>query len=74
ALQTTSADMKSFLQAVQRRDQRAVLALQPKLDADTKALDSLGTSGVDTYERTLMQPYIDRYDSGMRAAGFTVKA
>jgi hypothetical protein len=29
---------------------------------------------VDAYERTLMQPYIDRYDSGMRAAGFTVKA
>jgi hypothetical protein len=73
-LQATSTDMRTYLQAIQRRDSRGALAAQTRLDADTKALDSLDQTGVDAYERTLLQPYRDRYDSGVRAAGFTIKS
>jgi hypothetical protein len=73
-LQTTSADMKTYLQAIQRRDRAGAATALTRLDADVKALDTVDQTGVDAYERTLLQPYRDRYDSGVRAAGFTVKA
>jgi hypothetical protein len=66
--------MKTYLQAIQRRDRAGAATALSRLDADVNALDTVDQTGVDAYERTLLQPYRDRYDSGVRAAGFTVKA
>jgi hypothetical protein len=73
SMQTLSTDLNAFLRAAQRRDQRTVQALQPKVDADATALDNFDSVSLDAYERTLLQPYLDRFDSGVRAAGFTPK-
>jgi hypothetical protein len=70
-LQTLSTDLDAFLVAAQRRDAATVLALEPKVDADATALENFDTQGLDAYEKTLLQPYEDRYDAGVRAAGFT---
>lgn len=74
SLQTLSTDLNAFLQAAQKRDQRSLASLQPKLEADANALSTFDTQGLDSYEQTLLQPYLDRFDSGVRAAGFTPKA
>jgi hypothetical protein len=72
-MQTLSTDLNAFLRAAQRRDRSTVLALQPKIDADARAIGSFDPAALDAYERTLLQPYHDRFDSGVRAAGFTPK-
>jgi len=70
-MQTLSGDLKSFLQAAQRGNRSAALALEPKIEADSTALQSFDSKALDSYEQTLLQPYEDRFDSGVRAAGFT---
>jgi uncharacterized protein YukE len=70
-MQTTSSDMQAYLQAVQRRDRNALPGLEKRLTADTTAIQNFDEAGMVAYQRTLMQPYKDRYDSGVRAAGFT---
>lgn len=70
-LQTLSTDLKALVQAVQRQDIGAVQAQQQRLDADGAALEGFDEQGFDSYERTVLQPYVDRFDSGVRAAGFT---
>lgn len=74
SLQTLSTDLNAFLVAAQRRDSARVLALEPKVTADANALENFDTQGLDAYEKTLLQPYEDRYDAGVRAAGFTPAA
>jgi hypothetical protein len=70
-MQKLSTDLNAFLQAAQRHDSRTVLALEPKVQTDITALESFDAAGLESYERTLLQPYEDRFDSGVRAAGFT---
>jgi hypothetical protein len=70
-MQTLSTDLASFLRAAQRGDRSTALSLEPKVEADSTALQSFDSQGLDAYERTLLQPYEDRFDSGVRAAGFT---
>src|SRR5215467_10164977 len=72
-MQTLSTDLNAFLQAAQRQDSRTVLALEPKVVADLTALENFDAKGLESYEQTLLQPYEDRFDSGVRAAGFTPK-
>lgn len=72
-MQTTSTDLNAFLRAVQARDSGTIQALTPRLDADVAALDSLDITGLETYEQTLIQPYRDRYDAAVKAAGYTLK-
>lgn len=45
--------------------------LKPKIQADAAALQSFDTQDLNSYDRTLLKPYEDRFDSGVRAAGFT---
>jgi hypothetical protein len=73
SMQTLSTDLNAFLQAAQRQDSRTVLALEPKVVGDFSALETFDTKGMESYEQTLLQPYEDRFDSGVRAAGFTPK-
>jgi len=70
-LQTLSTDLNAFLRAAQREDAATVLALVPKVEADSNALGSFDSQGMSSYEQTLLQPYLDRFDSGVRGAGFT---
>jgi hypothetical protein len=70
-MQTLSSDLNAFLKAAQRGDRGTALALEPKVESDSTALQSFDSQGLDSYERTLLQPYEDRFDSGVRAAGFT---
>lgn len=70
-LRTLLGDLQSYLQALERNDRGAVRSLNTKLDADTKALDSLNPSSLDSYERALVQPHRDRYLVDLKAAGFT---
>ena len=72
-LLATSADLHEFLQAVQRNDRVAADSIQPLLDADASAVGSFDQADMAAYEQTLLQPYRDRYESGARAAGFSVK-
>lgn len=69
-LQTLSTDLNAFLRAAQRGDRNTALGIEPKVEADSTALQSFDSQGLDSYERTLLQPYEDRFDSGVRAAGF----
>ncbi len=71
SLQALSTDFNGYLQAAQRGDLRAEQALALKIQADAAALESFDGQGLNSYERTLLQPYEDRFDSGVRAAGFT---
>ncbi len=73
-LQAFSMDFHGFLQAVQRGDPGAAQALEPRLEADAAAVETFDGPGLDAYERTLLQPYEDRFNSGVRAAGFTPTA
>jgi hypothetical protein len=70
-MQTLSTDLDAFLQAAQRGDSRRAQALEPKVEADATAAEAFDSQGFTSYEQTLLQPYIDRFDSGVRAAGFT---
>lgn len=71
SLQALSTDFNRFLQAVQRGDTRGAQALEPRIEADAAALVSFDAQGLNAYERTILQPYEDRFDKGVRAAGFT---
>jgi hypothetical protein len=71
--QTLSIDLNAFVQAAQRQDSGAIRAQQVQFDADMAALNGFDEQGHDSYERTLLQPYVDRFDSGVGAAGFTPK-
>ena len=71
SLQELSTDLNGFLQAVQQGDPGGAHALDPRLQADAAALQTFDAPGLDAYERTLLQPYEDRFDAGVRAAGFT---
>jgi len=73
SMQTLSTDLNAFLQAAQRQDSRTVTALEPKVEGDITALETFDAKGLESYEQTLLQPYEDRFDSGVRAAGFTPK-
>jgi hypothetical protein len=70
-MQTLAADLDAFLRAAQSGNLVAALALAPRVQADSTALQSFDSQGLDTFEQTLLQPYKDRFDSGVRAAGFT---
>jgi hypothetical protein len=72
ATQKLATDFEAFLQAVQRGDAAAEARLVTSLDDDARALQSFDTAAIDSYEQSLAQPYIDRYERGMKAAGFTL--
>jgi len=69
-LQTLSTDLETLLQAARHLDLITVLTLQPKVQADGAVVEAFDSDGLESYERTLLQPYVDRFDSGVRAAGF----
>jgi len=71
SMQTLSTDLNAFLRAAQRGDRGTALTLEPKVEADSTALESFDSQGLGSYEQTLLQPYEDRFDAGVRAAGFT---
>jgi hypothetical protein len=68
---TLSADLDAYLQAARRGDLLGALAAVPKVQADATALQSFDSPGLQSYEQTLLRPYEDRFDLGVRAAGFT---
>jgi hypothetical protein len=70
-MQTLSTDLHAFVQAYQRDDLDTLVSLQPKIDADTTALENFDSQGLDTYEQNLLQPYQDQFNAGFRAAGFS---
>jgi len=69
-MQALSTDLNAFLKAAQRGDRSTALGLEPRVEADSTVLQSFDSQGLDSYEQTLLQPYEDRFDSGVRAAGF----
>jgi hypothetical protein len=71
-LATAAADLKQLVQAAQRKDLRTINALGPKLDADTSALDKFDQQGASKFYDQLFKPYLDRYDTSLRQAGFKV--
>jgi hypothetical protein len=70
-LQKLSTDVGALLQAERRLDLGTALALGSKVQADVAVVEAFDSQGLDSYEQTLLQPYLDRFDSGVRAAGFT---
>ncbi len=70
SLQALSTDYNGYLQAVQRGDLKGEQALAPRIQADATALQTFDGQGLNSFERTLLQPYENRFDSGVRAAGF----
>jgi len=69
-IQTTARDIQALLQAQQRKDTKAAAAVLPRLQADQKALEGYQSSAIDSYDQKLLQPYRDRYEAGLKAAGF----
>lgn len=65
------SDFQSFLQAYRGNDAAAEQRLLTALEDDARALQSFNTGQIDSYEQSLAQPYIDRYERGMKAAGVT---
>lgn len=69
-------DFKRFIQAVQARDNRTVIALGPKLEDEMNGLidaaNKLDDKTVQATVQQLFQPYVDRYNAGLRAAGIQV--
>jgi hypothetical protein len=73
SLQTLVLDLKAILQAAQANDFDRLQSLQPKLDADAKALEAFDQKGFDDYETALAKPYRDRFEAGVRKAGFQLR-
>lgn len=72
ALQSTAADVKKVVQAVQAKDLRTATALEPKLDSDEKALNTFDENAAKAQAAQIFQPYRARYETALRAAGFRV--
>lgn len=78
ALTTLATDMKALLTAMQAQDFDALQAAASRMEANGSALSSQLSSAdveqaVATFEQTLLKPYVDRYNAGMKAAGITVE-
>jgi hypothetical protein len=69
-LKAMTDDMKQLLEAVQYRNAAAVQILVPKVKADANAMSSDDLSDMGPFEQKLLLPYIDGYNSGVKAAGF----
>lgn len=69
AMLTFVADNKLLLQAMKARDAQAGDAAAKKLDADQNAL-TFDEHGFEAAEDGLLKPYLDRYNSAMKRAGF----
>jgi hypothetical protein len=63
-------DLRVLLQGVEYRNVVVVQEMLPKITADESALSGDDMSDMGPFEQNLLQPYIDGYNSGMRAAGF----
>jgi hypothetical protein len=72
ATQKLATDFQAFLQAVQSKDAATEQRLLTSLEDDAKALQGFDSASIESYEQSLAQPYIDRYERGMKAAGFTL--
>lgn len=69
-LATLVADEKVLLQAAQAGDANGVDAALATYDTDSAAVVNVDTDQIDAEEAAILQPYRDRYESGMKAAGF----
>lgn len=70
SLATLIADEKAVLQATQAGDGNRVSVALAAYDTDSAALLRVDTDQINGEETTILQPYKDRYESGMKAAGF----
>ena len=41
-----------------------------KFDSDSAAVDSIDPVQIESEERAMLQPYVDRFEGNMKAAGF----
>jgi hypothetical protein len=69
-MKTMTDDLRVLLQGVEYRNVVVVQEMLPKIKADESALSGDDMSDMGPFEQNLLQPYIDGYNSGMRAAGF----
>jgi hypothetical protein len=72
SLATLAADFKQLLQAAQAHNLRAAQNAQAKVTTDADAVANFDQKGFDAFQANLFKPYQDRYDQGLRQAGFTV--
>jgi hypothetical protein len=71
-LMTLAADFKQVIQAAQKKDLKAIQALQPAIGAEANALGHYDQQGLDSYEVHLFQPFQERYRQALKQAGFTL--
>jgi hypothetical protein len=69
-LKVLIGDFKQLLEAVQYRNVGLVDSTLPKVQADITTADNDHILDWNSFERNLLQPYVDRYNSGVKAAGF----
>jgi hypothetical protein len=69
-LKSLTADLETLLEAIQYRNAGLFQAVRPKVKADADALTGDNLSDMVLFERNLLVPYIDGYNSGVKAAGF----
>jgi hypothetical protein len=69
-LKALTADLETLLAAIQYRNAGVFQVLRPKVKADADALSSDNVSDMALFEQNLLVPYIDGYNSGVKAAGF----
>ncbi|MDQ6918617.1 MAG: hypothetical protein M3Z98_04570 [Candidatus Dormibacteraeota bacterium] len=74
ALQTIVADFKALLVAAQAQDSAAAQAALSKIQTDQTAFTGFDDKAFQAWEAALLKPYQDRYDKGLRGAGWTVTA
>ena len=72
ALAAAVADEKAVLQATQAHDANRTRAAVAKFDTDSAAVANLDVNQIATEERALLQPDVNGFEGGMKAAGFSL--
>ncbi|HKF77543.1 MAG TPA: hypothetical protein VKF59_15495 [Candidatus Dormibacteraeota bacterium] len=70
AVAAVVADEKAVLMAKQAHDANRTKAALARFDTDSAAVDNVDTIQIDSEERAMLQPYVDRFEGNLKAAGF----
>lgn len=74
AVAAAVADEKAVLLATQAHDANRTRAALAKFDTDSAAVDNVDVSQIESEERAMLQPYVDRFEANLKAAGFSLPA
>jgi hypothetical protein len=70
AVAAVVADEKAVLLATQAHDANRTKSALARFDTDLAAMNNVDPIQIESEERAMLQPYVDRFEGNVKAAGF----